>query len=143
MQSTCRFYKNRLPQADEFVLVKVTDIGEFGVHVELLEYNHHPGRIHLVLRSISMTVRLGMIPLAELSNSRIRSVLKLISVGGEEVATVLRVNDGRDSSVKRQEKNLIVASVSLGYIDLSKRRVSSEDVQRCHEKLARGKTVRS
>ena len=53
-----------------------------------------------------------MIPLAELSHSRIRSILKLISVGGEEVATVLRVNNGKDPSVKRQKQNLILASVS-------------------------------
>ncbi len=30
----------------------------------------------------------------------------------------------------------------LGYIDLSKRRVSTEDISKCGEKFARGKTVR-
>jgi translation initiation factor 2 alpha subunit (eIF-2alpha) len=30
----------------------------------------------------------------------------------------------------------------LGYIDLSKRRVSTEDISKCDEKFARGKIVR-
>jgi translation initiation factor 2 subunit 1 len=30
---------------------------------------------------------------------------------------------------------------SLGYIDLSKRRVSPEDISKCEEKFVRGKTV--
>ena len=29
----------------------------------------------------------------------------------------------------------------LGYIDLSKRRVSPEDISKCEEKFVRGKTV--
>jgi translation initiation factor 2 subunit 1 len=33
-------------------------------------------------------------------------------------------------------------SFILGYIDLSKRRVSAEDTIKCEEKFARGKTVR-
>jgi translation initiation factor 2 subunit 1 len=32
-------------------------------------------------------------------------------------------------------------SVVLGYIDLSKRRVSPEDIIKCEEKFVRGKTV--
>ena len=30
----------------------------------------------------------------------------------------------------------------LGYIDLSKRRVSAEELKKCEEKFTRGKTVR-
>jgi translation initiation factor 2 subunit 1 len=52
----------------------------------------------------------GMILLSELSRRRIRSVQKLIKVGRQEPVMVLRVD---------KEK---------GYIDLSKRRVSPEDV---------------
>ncbi|KAF8191712.1 eukaryotic translation initiation factor 2 subunit alpha [Pholiota molesta] len=52
----------------------------------------------------------GMILLSELSRRRIRSVQKLIRVGRNEVVVVLRVD---------KEK---------GYIDLSKRRVSPEDI---------------
>merc|ERR1712216_151802 len=67
----------------------------------------------------------GMILLSELTRRRIRSVNKLIRVGKQEVCMVLRVD---------QEK---------GYIDLSKRRVSPEDVQKCDERFQRSKAVHS
>jgi len=65
----------------------------------------------------------GMILLSELSRRRIRSINKLIRVGRNEVVMVLRVD---------QEK---------GYIDLSKRRVSPEDVARCEENYNKAKAV--
>jgi len=67
----------------------------------------------------------GMILLSELSRRRIRSINKLIRVGKQEVCMVLRVD---------REK---------GYIDLSKRRVSPEDVQKCDERFNRSKAVHS
>jgi translation initiation factor 2 subunit 1 len=65
----------------------------------------------------------GMILLSELSRRRIRSVQKLIKVGRSEPVMVLRVD---------KEK---------GYIDLSKRRVSPEDLAKCEEKFAKSKLV--
>lgn len=67
----------------------------------------------------------GMILLSELSRRRIRSINKLIRVGRNEIVVVIRVD---------KEK---------GYIDLSKRRVSPEEILKCEEKFARGKTVNS
>ncbi|KAK3854289.1 hypothetical protein Pcinc_012641 [Petrolisthes cinctipes] len=67
----------------------------------------------------------GMILLSELSRRRIRSMNKLIRVGKTEPVVVIRVD---------KEK---------GYIDLSKRRVSKEDVERCTEKFAKAKAVSS
>jgi translation initiation factor 2 subunit 1 len=67
----------------------------------------------------------GMILLSELSRRRIRSVQKLIKVGRQEPVMVLRVD---------REK---------GYIDLSKRRVSPEDVARCEDTFAKSKLVHS
>lgn len=67
----------------------------------------------------------GMILLSELSRRRIRSINKLIRVGRTEVVVVLRVD---------QDK---------GYIDLSKRRVSPEDIQKCEEKYNKSKAVHS
>jgi len=55
----------------------------------------------------------GMILLSELSRRRIRSISSLIKVGRQEPVMVLRVD---------KEK---------GYIDLSKRRVSEEDIAVC------------
>ncbi|KAG0142541.1 hypothetical protein CROQUDRAFT_662417 [Cronartium quercuum f. sp. fusiforme G11] len=67
----------------------------------------------------------GMILLSELSRRRIRSIQKLIRVGRNEVVVVMRVD---------KEK---------GYIDLSKRRVSAEDVVKCEERYNKSKTVSS
>lgn len=67
----------------------------------------------------------GMILLSELSRRRIRSIQKLIRVGRNEVVVVVRVD---------KEK---------GYIDLSKRRVTAEDIVKCEEKYNKSKTVHS
>lgn len=67
----------------------------------------------------------GMILLSELSRRRIRSIQKLIRIGRNEVVVVLRVD---------KEK---------GYIDLSKRRVSPEDVVKCEERYNKSKAVHS
>jgi translation initiation factor 2 subunit 1 len=65
----------------------------------------------------------GMILLSELSRRRIRSINKLIRVGRNECVVVIRVD---------KEK---------GYIDLSKRRVSADEVAKCEEKFNKAKTV--
>ncbi|KAK8604615.1 hypothetical protein V6N13_126606 [Hibiscus sabdariffa] len=67
----------------------------------------------------------GMILFSELSRRRIRSVSSLIKVGRTEPVMVLRVD---------KEK---------GYIDLSKRRVSEEDIQACEERYNKSKLVHS
>jgi translation initiation factor 2 subunit 1 len=67
----------------------------------------------------------GMILLSELTRRRIRSVSKLIKVGRIEPVMVLRVDKDK------------------GYIDLSKRRVSSEDIQKCEDKYSKSKMVHS
>ncbi|KAG8747935.1 hypothetical protein FRC10_010554 [Ceratobasidium sp. 414] len=67
----------------------------------------------------------GMILLSELSRRRIRSIQKLIRVGRNEVVVVLRVD---------KEK---------GYIDLSKRRVTPEDITKCEDKFMKSKAVAS
>jgi len=67
----------------------------------------------------------GMILLSELSRRRIRSISKLIRVGRQEVVVVLRVDKDK------------------GYIDLSKRRVSPEEVIKCEEKYNKSKAVHS
>lgn len=65
----------------------------------------------------------GMILLSELSRRRIRSINKIIRVGKLEVVVVLRVD---------KEK---------GYIDLSKRRVTEEDVMKCEQRYNKAKAV--
>lgn len=110
MSSTnCRFYENKYPDVDEVVMVNVQEIAEMGAYVKLLEYDNIE----------------GMVLLSELSRRRIRSIQKLIRVGKNEVAVVLRVD---------KEK---------GYIDLSKRRVSAEDIVKCDERYNKSKAVHS
>jgi len=65
----------------------------------------------------------GMILLSELSRRRIRSIAKLIRVGRTECVLVLRVDTEK------------------GYIDLSKRRVSPEDIAACEERYQKSKQV--
>ena len=67
----------------------------------------------------------GMILMSELSRRRIRSIGKLVKPGRQEVVMVLRVD---------KEK---------GYIDLSKRRVTSEDLAAMETKWAWSKMVHS
>jgi len=67
----------------------------------------------------------GMILLSELSRRRIRSVNKLIRIGKTEPVVVIRVD---------KEK---------GYIDLSKRRVAAEDIEKCNEQFSKAKAVNS
>ena len=58
----------------------------------------------------------GMILLSDLSQRRIRSISQSIHVGKQDVAIVIRVD---------KEK---------GYIDLSKKRVTTEDIKMCEER---------
>lgn len=66
-----------------------------------------------------------MILLSELTRRRIRSIGKLVRIGKNEVAVVMRVD---------QDK---------GYIDLSKRRAAAEDIQQCEERFIKSKAVHS
>ncbi|OJK04966.1 putative eukaryotic translation initiation factor 2 alpha subunit [Aspergillus uvarum CBS 121591] len=104
-----RFYEEKYPEVDSYVMVNVKQIAEMGAYVKLLEYDNID----------------GMILLSELSRRRIRSIQKLIRIGRNEVVIVLRVD---------KEK---------GYIDLSKRRVSPEDVIKCEERYNKSKAVHS
>lgn len=61
--------------------------------------------------------------LSELSKRRYRSINKLVKVGRHEVALVLRVD------------------IVKGYIDLSKRRVSPDDIIKCEERFSKSKKV--
>lgn len=105
----CRMYESEFPEPDDIVVVLVKEIQEMGGYVHLMEYNNCE----------------GMIMLSELSRRRIRSVNKLLKVGQQEYAAVVRVDTEK------------------GYIDLSKRRVAKEDVDRIAEKWNKSRTVHS
>ncbi|KVH91989.1 Nucleic acid-binding, OB-fold [Cynara cardunculus var. scolymus] len=67
----------------------------------------------------------GMILLSELSRRRIRSINSLIKVGRIEPVMVLHVD------------------AEKGYVNLSKRRVSEEDIQICEDRYNKSKLVHS
>ncbi|CAH1415077.1 unnamed protein product [Lactuca virosa] len=67
----------------------------------------------------------GMILLSELSRRRIRSINSLIKVGRTELVMVLHVDEDK------------------GYVNLSKRRVSEEDIQICEDRYNKSKLVHS
>lgn len=67
-----RMYENKFPKVDDLIIVKVREIAEVGAYVELLEYDEVE----------------GMIPISELSRRRIRSIQKLLRIGGNEVVVV-------------------------------------------------------
>lgn len=72
----CRFYEGQFPEPEEVVMCNVTEIGEMGAYVTLMEYDHIE----------------GMILLSELSRRRIRSINKLVRVNRSEVVMVIRVD---------------------------------------------------
>ncbi|KAE8138491.1 eukaryotic translation initiation factor 2 alpha subunit-domain-containing protein [Aspergillus pseudotamarii] len=111
-----RFYEEKYPEVDSYVMVNVKQIAEMGAYVKLLEYDNID----------------GMILLSELSRRRIRSIQKLIRIGRNEVVIVLRVD--------KEKGNILLL---VGYIDLSKRRVSPEDVIKCEERYNKSKAVHS
>lgn len=136
---TCHFSANILNrvclsilQVEDVVMVNVRAIAEMGAYVYLLEYN-----------SIE-----GMILLSELSRRRIRSINKLIRVGKTEPVVVIRVDKekGLFYSFCCYFYELFCSFINKsrsGYIDLSKRRVSAEDVEKCTERFAKAKAVNS
>jgi translation initiation factor 2 subunit 1 len=72
----CRFYENQYPEPEEVVMVNVTEIGEMGAYVTLIEYDDIE----------------GMILLSELTRRRIRSINKLVRVNRTEIVMVIRVD---------------------------------------------------
>merc|ERR1711939_47507 len=122
---------------DEPVDVETVQVGRANLNCRFYE-NEYPEVEDVVIVAVKQIADIGayvqlleynnkegMILLSELSRRRIRSINKLIKVGRNEVVVVLRVD---------QEK---------GYIDLSKRRVSPEDIERHEIKYSKAKAVHS
>lgn len=139
----CRFYEQKFPEVEDVVMVNVRSIAEMGAYVHLLEYNNIE----------------GMILLSELSRRRIRSINKLIRVGKTEPVVVIRVDKEKGINfffyfllnlnyflpffLLLFLQLIFIINLSTGYIDLSKRRVSAEDVEKCTERYAKAKAVNS
>ncbi len=113
-----------MSEVNDLVMVEVKSVDEPGVYVTLKEYNDIE----------------GMILLSELSRRRIRSINKIIRIGRLEIVVVLRVD--KEKGAFHSIRCLKIQSfIFLGYIDLSKRRVTEEDIIKCEEKYTKAKTV--
>jgi translation initiation factor 2 subunit 3 len=98
--NACRMYEAEYPQVGEYVMVQVTKIDiNVGAYCELLEYNG----LH------------ALIPVNELSRSRIRSIKQVVQLHHRYVTCVLHVDSQRN------------------HIDLSKKRVHETDQSETEE----------
>lgn len=114
------FFASKMPLSCRFYKEKYPEVDDV-VMVNVRSIAEMGAYVHLLeYNNIE-----GMILLSELSRRRIRSINKLIRVGKTEPVVVIRVD---------KEK---------GYIDLSKRRVSAEDVDKCTERFSKAKAVNS
>jgi translation initiation factor 2 subunit 1 len=160
----CRFYVKEYPNLEELVMVQVVQVAEMGAYVKV---SLSLRGLRFALQQLQPTVRCGsgvrqscptsaltraldfpffahappptsrpsqlleynniegMILLSELSRRRIRSINKLLRIGKNEVVMVIRVDKDK------------------GYIDLSKRRVSPEEVVKTEERFNKSKAVHS
>ena len=76
MNEDRRFYRNKYPEEEDSVMVRVNTVEDIGAYVSLLEY----GGIE------------GMIALSELTKRKIRSLNKVLQVGNVEAVAVLSVD---------------------------------------------------
>jgi translation initiation factor 2 subunit 1 len=104
-----RFYESVYPEIDEVVMVEVKSVADLETKVSLLEYNNI----------------MGMIPSAELSRRRVKSVQKMMKIGKQMQATVIEID---------LEKALIVLSAS---------RLSLEQLFSCDDRFRKSKVVHS
>ena len=117
--TNCRFYEEKYPEIDSFVMVNVSHftqyyigtnqliLGRLSRSVKLVQ--NLPGAASLTefkIAEMGAYVKLleydnidGMILLSELSRRRIRSIQKLIRVGRNEVVVVLRVDKEKGESL--------------------------------------------
>ncbi|EKG04490.1 elongation initiation factor 2 alpha subunit, putative [Trypanosoma cruzi] len=103
------FYEEKLPKENDVVWVKVIQVNDTSAVVQLLEYGNHE----------------GIIPYTEITRIRIRAIGKVIKVGRNEAAQVIRID---------KEK---------GYIDLSKKQVTLKEAKECEARFLKGNEVRS
>ena len=78
---THRYYENKFPKVNDFVVVQLLKYESLGVTCKLVEYNFID----------------GFIPTQELTHQRYRSVRQSLKIGGkhDEVALVLRVDEDK------------------------------------------------
>ena len=69
-----------IPERDELVVVKVVKVLDYGVFVELLEFNNMKGFIHI----------------SNVSSSWVKNIRNLVKMNQVRVAKVVNINEERD-----------------------------------------------
>lgn len=77
-----RYYEQKFPKVDEYVIVKIDTLTEMGAYVSLLEYNNIE----------------GLIQQTELSRRKVKSETKMARIGKTEVCVVLHVDKTKGKS---------------------------------------------
>jgi len=98
-------YENIYPEKDELVYAKVVEIKDNNAYASLCEYDN----IH------------GMIYNKEITDKKCKSIRQFISIGKNEVLTVLNVDSNK------------------GFIDLSKKRVGPDEIKECKKNMGNQK----
>jgi translation initiation factor 2 subunit 1 len=70
-----RLYPAEFPKIGDFVMVRITDIGEEMIYCHILEYN-----------------RQGMLSYSEISRKKVRNIRQIIRVGNQECMEIIDVN---------------------------------------------------
>ena len=92
--TNCRYYEEKYPEIDSFVMVNVKQVRDIPCHLQeyLLTSSLQIAEMGAYVKLLEYDNIDGMILLSELSRRRIRSIQKLIRVGRNEVVVVLRVD---------------------------------------------------
>jgi translation initiation factor 2 subunit 1 len=104
-----RFYESQFPQVGDLIVVRGCSVSEMGMYVQLLEYDNVE----------------GLICMSEISRQRVRSTVRLLRLGQEEVVKVMRTE------------------MSKQYIDLSKAKVDPVEIAQTRDRYRRAKIVQS
>ena len=86
----CRMYREKFPEPDQVIMIKVRRVESLGAYVSMLEYNNAE----------------GMVMLSELSKRRIRSIKNLIRAGQIMAVAVIRVDQNKGYIITFSKTNL-------------------------------------
>lgn len=127
-------YENKFPEVDSVVMIQVVSIAEMGAYVQLLEYNNIEGNAFEKRHFDSSANRFG---------SAFGIITETYSFDHQNHQSgTPRTRSGSQSGPReRQIPPKTSQNDSAGYIDLSKRRVSPEDVAACEERFTKSKMV--
>lgn len=101
MDTHSRFYKNKLPKVDSYVMARIIKVDDEGAECQLMEYDNIP----------------AYMPISQFSSKRLRSIRQVAKAGSEEILRVFNI-DQRTGAVDLSKKTLTeedITKASLWY----------------------------